>query len=217
MEIDGGESADRGDGGDPAARLALIEEQTRHVRRRVNVDPAVLCAIWGVAWLVGFGAAYLAYGPNRVIPAWLGPTLASVLIAAGMVASIGYSVTVGRGVSGGSRTSEQMYGWSWTLGFLCLAVVNSALTQRGLPSADVALLWSGTSLLLVGVLYLAGGALWRDWVMFGLGVWTMCSAAGAVLAGVPGNFLVLAVAGGGGFLSAALYHRVRTAPRRRLP
>ncbi len=195
--------------------LALIDDQREQVRRRVDVNPAILFTIWAVAWGIGFGTAYLAYGPDRVIPAWLGPTVPAVLIALGVLGSIGYSMTVGRGVSGPARTAGAMYGWSWTLGFLCLAVVNTAIIRRGLASDDATLLWSASALLLVGVLYLAGGAIWSDRVQYGLGVWTLLCATGAVLAGVPGNFLVLAFAGGGGFLGLALYYGVLNPPARR--
>jgi hypothetical protein len=104
-----------------------------------------------------------------------------------------------------------MYGWSWTLSFVCLAAVNITLANHGMSDSAVILLWSASSLLLVGVLQLAGGALWRDTVLYATGVWTMVCAAGAVLVGVPGNFLVLALAGGGGFAAIAGY----TAWRRR--
>jgi hypothetical protein len=40
-------------------------------------------------------------------------------------------------------------------------------------------------------------------VQYGLGVWILATNAAAMFAGVPGNSLVLAVAGGGGFLVAA--------------
>jgi len=60
-----------------------------------------------------------------------------------------------------------------------------------------------------GLMYLAGGMLWRDVPQYVLGVWMLVSAAGSVLAGVPGNFLVLAFAGGGGMLVLSAYYTVR--------
>lgn len=50
--------------------------------------------------------------------------------------------------------------------------------------------------------------LFRDPVHYGLGIWMLAVAASSVFAGVPGNFAVLALAGGGGFLVAAVpYYR----------
>jgi hypothetical protein len=186
--------------------LTLVEAQQRQTRRRVHLNPAVLMSIWGVAWLAGFGAAFLAHGPQRLIPAWLGPTVPSVLIVAAMVTTTAYSIAVERGVSGPSRSVGVMYAWSWVLGFACLAAVNTTLIRRGLSSDGAALLWSGSALLVVGILYLTAGMLWADRVQYGMGVWVLLCAAAAVLAGVPGNFLILAFVGGGGFLTMAIFH-----------
>ncbi len=66
-------------------------------------------------------------------------------------------------------------------------------------------MWSGSLLVLVGVLFLAGATLHRDRVQYGLGAWMLLTGAGSVFAGVPGNFAVLSLAGGGGLLAAAGY------------
>lgn len=57
-------------------------------------------------------------------------------------------------------------------------------------------------------MYLAGGMLWRDRGQFALGVWMLIAGAGSAFAGVPGNFLVLALAGGGGMLLQSGYYLV---------
>jgi hypothetical protein len=189
----------------PAARLEMIDAERRRVTRQVRFNPAVVNGAWAVAWVVGFGAAYLAYGADRLIPGWLGPTVPVVLIVAAVALSIGYSARVGAGITGPTRRSAAMYGWAWTLGFAGLFVVNLALSRHGVPDRTVTLLWSASSLLLTGVLQMAGGALWRDWVMYAIGGWTIASATGAVLVGVPGAFLVLSLAGGGGFALLAAW------------
>jgi hypothetical protein len=102
-----------------------------------------------------------------------------------------------------------MYGWSWLLASVGLFALDLALEHQGLPSGLAPLLWSGSSLLAVGLLYLAGGMLWDDRLQYGLGVWVLVTGAGSVAAGVPGNFAVLSLAGGGGFLVAAVVSRTR--------
>lgn len=189
--------------------LALIDAGLRDVRRQVRTDPAQFFSVWGVAWLVGFGASYLAHGDDRVIPGWVGTAVPAVLLLGALVWSLTYGLRTGRGVSGPSRSVGVLYGWSWTLGFVCLFAVNGALIRHGLTSDEAALLWSSSALLLTGVLYLAGGMVWQDMFQYTLGVWSMVCAAGAVFAGVPGNFLVQSLAGGGGFLALAVYHRFR--------
>ena len=195
-----------------AASLTVIAAEQRRVGRRVTFNPAYMNGAWAIAWFLGFGAAYLAYGRDRVIPAWLGPTVPIVLLVVATAATIAYSIRIGSGITGPSRMSAAMYGWSWMLGFACLDVVNLALARDGMPEKTVTLLWSASSLLLVGMMHLAGGALWRDTMLYATGVWTLLASAGAVLVGVPGNFLVLALAGGGGFAVLAAY----TAWRRRI-
>ncbi|WP_052488977.1 hypothetical protein [Streptomyces sp. 150FB] len=200
------------DGSEPLSAsesLALIDTGLRDVRRQVRTNPAQFFSVWGVAWLVGFGASYLAHGDDRLIPGWVGTAVPAVLLLGALVWSLAYGLRTGRGVSGPSRSVGVLYGWSWTLGFGCLFAVNGALIRHGLTSDEAALLWSSSALLLTGVLYLAGGMLWQDMFQYTLGVWSMVCAAGAVFAGVPGNFLVQSLAGGGGFLALAVYHRFR--------
>lgn len=88
-------------------------------------------------------------------------------------------------------------------------MVNTGVTRLGLSDDAVTLLWAGSSLLLVGVLYLGGGVLFQDRFQYGLGVWMLLSGAGSVFAGVPGTFAVVALAGGGGLLLAAGYFVLR--------
>src|SRR5690349_10100023 len=93
----------------PAAALETIEAEHRRIGRQVTFDPVVINAMWAVAWFVGFGVAYLAYGPDRVLPGWLGPTVPAVLILAAVGLSVGYSARVGAGIAGPSRTTGAMY------------------------------------------------------------------------------------------------------------
>jgi len=79
------------------------------------------------------------------------------------------------------------------------------------------LLWSGSALLVVGLLYLAAGIIWTDGVQYGLGVWILLTGAASVSAGVPGNFAVVSLAGGGGLVLAAALHHARFRGARRRP
>jgi hypothetical protein len=181
------------------------------------VNVALFYGPWGAAYLLGFGSVFLTYpsaAPLR-LPGGVAAVITGVLFAAAIVVSVVNGTRAGRGVRGPSRMVGAMYGWSWTLGFSALAAVNIGVTRRGLPADAATLLWSGSALLLVGVLYLAGGALWQDRFQYGLGVWMLLSGAGSVFAGVPGNFAVVALAGGGGLLLAAGYFALRRPRPRR--
>lgn len=191
--------------------LALIEQQQAEAQRGLGLNPAVILGLWGSAYLLGFGAIFLTYPaalPVR-LPGAVAGVVVGVLFAAATVTSIVMGVRSGRGLRGPSRAAGAMYGWSWTLGFCTLAAVNGGVSRLGLPDDAVTLLWSGSSLLLVGVLYLAAGALFQDRFQYGLGVWMLVSSACSVYAGVPGNFAVVSLAGGGGLLLAAGYFALR--------
>jgi hypothetical protein len=191
--------------------LALIEQQQELVQRQLMVNPMVFYGPWGAAYLLGFGSIFLTY-PTVLpwqLPGVLAAVVAGVLFAVATFSSVVTGVRAGRGMRGPSQAAGAMYGWSWTLGFCALTVVNVGVNRLGLPDDAVTLLWSGSSFVLVGVLYLAGGALWQDKFQYGLGVWMLVSGAGSVLAGVPGNFAVVSLAGGGGLLLAAGYFALR--------
>ncbi|MEU7040606.1 hypothetical protein AB0A77_06040 [Streptomyces varsoviensis] len=195
----------------PAASLALIESERGRLLRRRGVHPAPIFASWGIAWLIGFGLCYLAApgGPSAPLPMWAAAAVLVALCLAAMVVPVVQGVRAGRGVRGPSRTTGAMYGACWALAFLALATVNLTLARRGLDADLTTLLWTGSSLTVTGVLYLAGGMLWQDRAQYLLGVWLLASAVAGVLAGVPGNFLVLSLAGGGGLLALALYYALR--------
>jgi len=191
--------------------LALIERQQQAAQRQLGFNPTLILGLWGAAYLFGFGAIFLTY-PTAVtlrLPGAVAGVIIGSLFAAATVISIVTGVRSGRGLRGPSRTAGAMYGCSWTLGFCALAAVNIGVTRLGLPDDAITLLWSGSSLLLVGVLYLAGGALWQDRFQYGLGVWMLVSGACSVYAGVPGNFAVVSLAGGGGLFLAASYFALR--------
>lgn len=198
-------SGDRdADGGAPLSAEAsaeLIERERRSVGRRLAVNPAPIFAVWGVTFLVGWGACYLAApGGPRVLAVGVAIAIVVVLYAVAIAVPIVLGARAGRGVRGPSRLIGAMYGWTWTLGFLSLAAINTGLIRQGLAPATVSMLWTGTAQLVTGLIYLGGALLWRDLVQYALGVWMLIVAAGSVFAGMPGNFLVLALAGGGGFL-----------------
>ncbi|OLZ46598.1 hypothetical protein BS329_30245 [Amycolatopsis coloradensis] len=193
----------------PEESLALIARQTEETRRGIGPNPAVLLAVWGLVWLFGFGLVYVSAPPTALLPLWAAAVITVAGFAGAMAYSAVYGIRASRGVRGPSRLVGAMYGWSWMIAFGGLTVVNTALIRLGLDTELIPLLWSGTALVLTGLMYLAGGMLWQSRVQYGLGVWIIACGAASVLAGGPHNFLVLSVAGGGGFLVASLVFLVR--------
>lgn len=191
----------------PQDSLALINAHQGARARRGNLDAALLTGIWGFAYLISWGSFYLNAKDGLPMP--VAGILTGALIVGSIVFSAWFGIRSSKGVRGPSQVAAAMYGWTWTLGFLGLVAVNVGLQNKGLTSDQVTLLWSGSVLLLVGVLYLLGGAMSHSWPQYVLGGWMLISGAGSVYAGVPGNYLVLALAGGGGFLIQSVYYSWR--------
>lgn len=193
----------------PEESLALIRSQRGATLRRLYVDPALILGVWGIAWLVGFGGLYLTSGrgPGGGIPTWSAGAILTVLLVAAAVVTFGEQIGHTRGVEGPSQRIAAMYGWSWILAFAALFAFDLAIERQGLPAHLAPLVWTGSALLVVGLLYLAGGMLWGDRLQYVLGVWVLATGAGSIVAGVPGNFAVLSLAGGGGLLVAAVVAR----------
>lgn len=188
----------------PADSMALIDAHRSGRLRADRRSAALLCGAWGIAYLVSWGTFYLA--GEHVLPALVAEITTGVLMVGAIVFSAWFSVHGSQGVRGPSQVTGAMYGFSWTLGFVVLIAVNVGLQHTGLTGDQVTLLWSGSALLVIGLLYLAGGAMTRSWPYYVVGAWTMTAGAASVYVGVPGNFLVLSLAGGGGFLAQAGYY-----------
>lgn len=190
-----------------ADALATIDEAQQRTVRSLRPSPLGMFAPWGVGYLVGFGGVWLAARgmlPDAVVPV--------LLTVAGVVPVVSTGITLGRsnrGLAGTSRRIGALYGWAWVLGFAALCAINLRLTALGVPDPTLSLIWSGSALLVVGLLYLAGGALWNHVPQYVLGVWTLVTAVATVYVGYPANFLVLALAGGGGFVVLGVWLHVR--------
>jgi len=197
----------------PEASLALIAEEQLAAHRRLDVDPAVFLVPWGLAWLVGYGLLFLRRGPDeRVLvsmPEWVPlAVLYACLVAAGIISSVALSRAT-RGVAGESAERGAMYGWSWFVAFAGFVVLGSHF-EEFLPEAEFGLLMGALPVFITGILYMSGGAVWRDRSQFGFGVWLVAIDAFGVVAGPGWHSLVVSVLGGGGMLATAAFDRLRS-------
>jgi len=195
-----------------ADSLALIDAQQRRVGEQIEPDARLLYGLWGVALLIGEGAFFFATwkdSPFDIPLAVAGVTLLVSLVSAMVLTSVHIARRVA-GVQGDSSRQGMFYGWTWMIGFLALAAVISGVTRTGVDEETIGLLWAAGSGLVIGLLYMAGGAMWLDRTQFALGAWfALVSGAGAI-AGTPWIYLVLSLAGGGGMLVVAGAIAVRT-------
>ncbi|GII89125.1 hypothetical protein Ssi03_71150 [Sphaerisporangium siamense] len=193
----------------PEETLRIIEEQQRSTVRRLGGDPLLLHAPWGLAWLTGFGALFAHYAYGAISS----NTAITVLFAGMMLAmaasAYGQSKMVGR-VRGQSSQRGMMYGLAWAFGYASVIAIDVRLSPL-LPPEETGLLWAVTSMALVAALYVAGGAIWRDWTMFFLGTGLAVFNLVGAVAGPTVHALLMCVGGGGGFLVVGVARRLRRA------
>lgn len=184
---------------DPAAMLALMQRQQRRTAHWLNRSYATMLITWAAAWIIGFAAIWSAAegGGNPFFrvptaPAWI---VFGVALVTGAVVSIVVGVRSGAGVRGPSRLAGALYGWAWSLSMFGAGLLLGAVQRAGADAEVMAVLSPAIFALLVGVLYLAGGALWRSPVQYALGIVMIATAVCASYAGAPMNYLVYATVG----------------------
>lgn len=177
-----------------------------------SVTPAVPAAdnrpvyvAWGSAWAVGYGAMALDAGATPVLdlPSLVAPGLLALgLLGAAVVTGIA-TARDQRGLTGPAKVAGTMVGTAWLIGFTALFLLITALGRVLGEDHLATVMWPAGSALVVGLLYLAGGAVARDAVQYALGTWLAVIGTAAAFLDTPGLYVVLALAGAGGYAVAA--------------
>lgn len=192
------------------ATLTVPDVAERPARRAATpsspvTDNRPVYVAWGAAWAVGYGAMALGSGPSPVadLPTFLPVTLLAVgLVGAAVVTGVA-TARAQRGVTGGAKVAGTMIGTAWAIGFTALFLLITGLTAVVGDQHVQSVLWPTGSALVVGLLYLAGGAVNRDVLQYALGAWIALVGTAAVFLDTPGLHTVLATAGAGGYAVAA--------------
>lgn len=183
----------------------------------VDNRPAYLA--WGLAWLAGHGTFALASGDSPLVdmPGWLpGVVLGTGLVAALVVTAV-VIARASKHQTAAEKTVGTMIGVAWGTGFTALAlmIIGSANHLGDQHLHTIA--WPTGSALVVGLLYVAGGAATRDVHRYTLGSYLALVGTGALLFGLSGMYVVLATAGAGGYLVAAALEPRRLAASSQRP
>jgi hypothetical protein len=198
---------------DLADAQAVLAAQRTRTQDTLVPDGRVIFLTWAISWTVGYGLMW-ATSVDGGLPPWWAGVIFGLLIVAAVVTTIVHTVRRSSGITGPSRAVGQMYGWSWFIAFLAGQAMVGALGRAGVTDEVVQVAANGVSALIVGILYMAGGALWHDRAQFVLGAWMALVAAAAAFAGLPGTYAVMGIAGGGGFLvGAVIEHLARRSGR----
>jgi len=199
-----------------ADSLRLIREQQDRARAALEPDGRALYGAWGVAWLAGYLVLWTSAQGREQPEPWAFWVFGGALAAA-VVLTMVHTISRTAGTRGVSARTGAMYGWAWLLGFLTLGVFLGGLARAGADAEIMGLASNGGACLVVGLLYLGGGAAFCENSLYVLGAWILLVAGAATLVGLPGTYLVMALAGGGGFLVMAAVEQLRVVRRRRRP
>ncbi|TDE98927.1 hypothetical protein EXU48_01660 [Occultella glacieicola] len=218
-EADVAGRADDAPPSDPAAVLAMIAAQRASTRKGVEPNGPLLFGAWGVAWLIGYLVLYVTYDETLGRSTAWGFVVFGLFLLGALAFTAVHVARRASGVRGASAAAGAMYGWSWVIAFMMACLLFAGLSRAGASPEVMAITANGVSALIVAVMYMAGGALWRVWRMFALGAWIAVVAGAAALIPQPGTYLVMALAGGGGFLVAAFgdLHQTRRRTKRSVP
>lgn len=199
----------------PAEMLRLAEWQRQETSRRLDFADWPIYLAWGVAWIIAYGLFFLRYGagggagpvpmPDAV------PMIALIVLNAAAIAVTGVVVYRGtRDLEGPANRAGFFYGVAWAVGFVFVFAILGRLAA-GIPEQLIGMAYGGAGVGLVGLLYVAGAAVWGDRRMFLLGLWV----TGANLAGIwflpEWHTLIICVFGGVGLVvGAAIAFRGRS-------
>ncbi|MFF4317917.1 ABC transporter permease [Streptomyces sp. NPDC001568] len=180
-----------------------------------EVDNRAAYLGFGFAYVLGHGAAAVSEGsaPLLDLPEALPPVLLGGGLVAGVVLATVAATRAQRGAAAAQVLSGRLLGAAWIAAFTVLFLAVTGLTTLADEPELQSVLWPAGSGLVVGLLYLAEGAVRRDLLHYGLGLWLALISTAALPLATPGLYWVLAVAGGGAYvLAAALEHRRLRAP-----
>ena len=215
---------DDGPAPDPREMHALMEDQ-----RRVAVDAQtsfvwVMEVCWGVAWILGYTALWLIDGSDAVsLPLPVAVGIFAGLIGVGVVVSIvlGIRGSTGLATTGEARWQGRVYGISWSVAMVSVYVLGIGLAFNDAPSRLLSIFYTSGFSFVAGLMLLSTAALFHSRSSLLLGSILVVAALAAPFAGYPGNYLAIAVLGGGAYLvtgitAAVLAARARRSLRARL-
>ncbi|MDX8032457.1 ABC transporter permease [Lentzea sp. BCCO 10_0856] len=176
-----------------------------------EVDNRAAYLGFAFAYVFGHGAALLSKSGLVVMPFWLPIGLLATGLVAGTVFAMTASSRAQRAASESRRRAEKLVGTAWVTGFAALALAVTGLSTVFDKPELQTVLWPAGSTIVVGLIYIAEGAIRGNALHYNLGTWLMLVAAATLFVPGAGFFGVLAVLGGAAYLLAAFLEPRRLA------
>lgn len=190
---------------DPAMAAAVLDIESARVQQAFDVRLADQLGAWGIAWLVSLGLVWLqvrGQDPYRGPSTWVLIVLACSMIAAMFVTGDRVRRATA-GVHGATARRGRLYGIGWGAGVSAGLFMVATVGVAGAGPAVIGVLVVTIQLLVAGLMYICGAALFGGRITLVLGCWLVALGALAGFAGPVGAAAIGAVGGGGGLLVAA--------------
>ncbi|WP_312182564.1 hypothetical protein, partial [Arthrobacter sp.] len=206
-----------GPGTDPAldlrAALAVVQDAERAARRNLGGNTPQAYLIWGLTWVVGYGALWASQKGSPLAPE-TALVILGVALATATVSTIMIFARSSKGIRGQSAFQGGMYGAAWALGFTVMGIISSIIGRLIEDFWLRGMLVNSIAVLIVGLLYITGGTTFNDRAQSYLGVWLLVVTLIGLMSG-PDHFLaVFLFLGSPGLLLGALVEYLRTRRRR---
>lgn len=176
-----------------------------------EVDNRAAYLGFAFAYVFGHGAALLSKSGAVLMPSWLPIGLLATGLLAGTVFAMTASLRAQKAASEARRRAEKLVGMAWMTGFTALALAVTGLSTVFDEPELQTVLWPAGSTIVVGLIYIAEGAIRGNALHYNLGTWLMLVAPATLFIPGAGFFGTLAVLGGGAYLLAAFLERRRLA------
>jgi len=183
---------------DPDKAFKVYLQQSKRASLDLSVASRGNLIIWGVAWLVGYGALWVSARQTTAAPEPWAFVVFGVCLAGAFVLSAVLGARSARQVSGPSALAGALFGWAGFLAFGGGMTMTAIICLRyGLSGEATGVLYNAVAALILGILYLTGGALWSDRTMYIVGATMIVLGVIGTVIGVPTGYLAMALIGGG--------------------
>jgi hypothetical protein len=198
------DGTDEGTGMDAAAAAAIVAEAGERARNRLRPGHRVRFIVWGLLYIIGYGATWLLV---RAQHPFRGPAPATFavtsLIALAVILVSVEQVRSETGVRGPSAVRRRASLLAALAGFAAMFTLEGALARADASRPVLVVFEAAAPILVVGLLYLAGSVGIPDWTVAGLGLWLIIVAAASGYAGPRTVWGIDTLAVGPAFLLAA--------------
>ncbi len=191
-----------------AEALAILEQQQRSVATQMGAFVPAMTAVWGAAWLLGFGTIFAQAILGFPLPIAIIVFIVLLLSAAGI--STFFGIRSGRGIrqSWQSSFTGTVYGSTWSFGSVALAAIGGGLSYNGMSEELASHFYPTIFLFFIGIMYIVAGAIWPTFFTIVTGGQLVIVAVVSLFIPAPFHLLFLALAAGAGFFVLAALHRV---------